>query len=316
MLAAFFWGGVVFFIGFAGAAGAARVSRKLLGTRPITKGWALTWSSVAFVVLAVPSMIAVEWLHLMYGAPLSMKGTLPILAAIGVFFALSERTIGGSAQAIPKAKISVGVAASPDVKEPAPVLRVTESESRLDLPVPSSTELTVTHVDDDEDKLWEMALGELDNVGSDRRRGLWARCFAEAGGNDAAARAAYLNARVQEYKAGIREKADAAGKAKEQRAESGRAIRDKLMSDQELSVPEVEALVQVADLFPEVIHHVNRLNGNTLLHLSARRGLPSAVSRLIALGANVDARNGSGRRADELALSDEVRLVMRERPAK
>jgi uncharacterized membrane protein YhaH (DUF805 family) len=44
-----------------------------------------------------------------------------------------------------------------------------------------------------EEPLWAQALHELDH---ERRSGLWARCFAESKGNEAQARAAYLQERV------------------------------------------------------------------------------------------------------------------------
>lgn len=49
------------------------------------------------------------------------------------------------------------------------------------------------HLPEDEE-LWERALTELE--GRNRRAGLWARAFAESGGDAAAAKAAYLRLRV------------------------------------------------------------------------------------------------------------------------
>lgn len=53
----------------------------------------------------------------------------------------------------------------------------------------------------DED-LWEKAIQEAESPG--RRQGLWAKCFSEAHGVEAAAKAAYMAARVAEMKAEIR----------------------------------------------------------------------------------------------------------------
>jgi hypothetical protein len=46
------------------------------------------------------------------------------------------------------------------------------------------------------ERFWSMALAEFES--ESRRPGLWARLFAEAGGNETSAKAAYLKARVAE----------------------------------------------------------------------------------------------------------------------
>lgn len=51
---------------------------------------------------------------------------------------------------------------------------------------------------DDEEKLWSQALAELD--GSDRKQGLWAQCYATHHGQEPAARANYLKARVAQLR--------------------------------------------------------------------------------------------------------------------
>lgn len=62
-------------------------------------------------------------------------------------------------------------------------------------PVSTSTANTSSEVADDE-ALWELALLEVD--GPQRRNGLWAKCFAQSGGNESIAKANYLDIRVQE----------------------------------------------------------------------------------------------------------------------
>jgi hypothetical protein len=49
-----------------------------------------------------------------------------------------------------------------------------------------------------EDKFWEMAIEEFD--GESRKKGLWAKCFAEADGDENKAKASYLKQRVVELK--------------------------------------------------------------------------------------------------------------------
>ena len=49
-----------------------------------------------------------------------------------------------------------------------------------------------------EDKLWEMAIEEFD--GENRKKGLWAKCFAEVDGDENKAKANYLKQRVIDFK--------------------------------------------------------------------------------------------------------------------
>jgi len=51
----------------------------------------------------------------------------------------------------------------------------------------------------DEDKLWEIAADEVD--GDARKKSMWAKCFAEADGEENKAKASYLKLRVAELKA-------------------------------------------------------------------------------------------------------------------
>lgn len=53
-------------------------------------------------------------------------------------------------------------------------------------------------ISDDEEVLWSQALAELD--GSDRKQGLWAHCYATHHGQEPAARANYLKARVAQLR--------------------------------------------------------------------------------------------------------------------
>ncbi|MGH8831173.1 MAG: hypothetical protein ACREXV_08770 [Polaromonas sp.] len=64
---------------------------------------------------------------------------------------------------------------------------------------PSDTPLTsVADATSNDEELWARALAEFEGQG--RRPGLWARSFSEAGGDEAAAKASYLGARVLELK--------------------------------------------------------------------------------------------------------------------
>ena len=50
----------------------------------------------------------------------------------------------------------------------------------------------------DDEKLWEQASAELNS--SNKNEGLWAKCYAESGGDEAKAKAQYLSARVSKLK--------------------------------------------------------------------------------------------------------------------
>lgn len=55
----------------------------------------------------------------------------------------------------------------------------------------------------DDESLWEAASKEL---AENKREGLWAKCFAEANGNDSLAKVAYLKSRVQQLNEGLIQK--------------------------------------------------------------------------------------------------------------
>jgi hypothetical protein len=55
----------------------------------------------------------------------------------------------------------------------------------------------------DDESLWEIASKELTE---NKREGLWAKCFAEANGNDSLAKVAYLKLRVQQLNEGLIQK--------------------------------------------------------------------------------------------------------------
>ena len=61
---------------------------------------------------------------------------------------------------------------------------------------PVLSQQKITGVDDE--KLWEQASAELNST--NKNEGLWAKCYAESGGDEAKARAQYLSARVSKLK--------------------------------------------------------------------------------------------------------------------
>ena len=74
----------------------------------------------------------------------------------------------------------------------SPVVRVPATA----LQVSSTNNLKSNGNEDESEKLWAQALAELE--GGNRRSGLWAKVFADAQGNEAAAKANYLRDRVRQ----------------------------------------------------------------------------------------------------------------------
>jgi hypothetical protein len=97
--------------------------------------------------------------------------------------------------------------------EPAIAGTVSRSEGRT-APLASSAEVALaepasaSNIDVlSDEELWARAMAEAESEG--RRQGLWAKCFGESGGVEAAAKAAYMAARVTEMKAEIRAEREA-----------------------------------------------------------------------------------------------------------
>lgn len=83
----------------------------------------------------------------------------------------------------PQQSSPAAAAGSPPASSPTPSV----------IPPQSNTDATSS-----EEELWARALTEFDS--QSRRPGLWARSFSESGGNEAAAKASYLGARVLELR--------------------------------------------------------------------------------------------------------------------
>lgn len=78
------------------------------------------------------------------------------------------------------------------LRDKSPVVRVPATA----YPVSSTNNLDSNIKEDESEKLWAQALAELG--GENRRSGLWAKVFADAQGNEAAAKANYLRDRVRQ----------------------------------------------------------------------------------------------------------------------
>lgn len=99
-------------------------------------------------------------------------------------------------------------AATPPVQRkpviPSPIASTPRaSNTRASAPIVQATPVAPAHVNNSaemlpEEQLWATAIAEFE--GSSRRPGLWAKCYAEAQGDEVKAKVAYLNARVDELK--------------------------------------------------------------------------------------------------------------------
>jgi len=88
-----------------------------------------------------------------------------------------------------------------------------------------ATHVVAVHLDPSYDEApWEQAQAEVDGCG--RRPGLWAKCFSEADGNEASAKARYLKYRVEQIQTQSRANAVKADAARVELETKARAERD------------------------------------------------------------------------------------------
>jgi hypothetical protein len=98
-----------------------------------------------------------------------------------------------SATNIPKEAQATALPLQPSVAISSPPANPT--------PIPQTNVSSLKPSDLSEEELWSVALSEFE--GTNRRAGLWAKCFAMADGNEATATANYLKARFFELKSDI-----------------------------------------------------------------------------------------------------------------
>lgn len=173
---------------------------------------------------------------------------------------------------------------------------------------------------DDDEELWAQALEELN--GAARKPGVWAKCFAQASGNEPAAQAQYLSERVRQL---AQERQEVRRAASEQQAERQRSdeharqllvqraseARASFLSGQKLSAVDVEFLVGATGFDGSLVALTDRARGDSLLHWAARHNLKAAAIALIAKGANAGARNGDGRTPIDLCTDDDLANTLR-----
>lgn len=171
--------------------------------------------------------------------------------------------------------------------------------------VPTAPELpTSTHRNDDsEEDLWSQALTEFD--GPNRRPGVWAKAYANAHGNEAVAKAQYLQERgnqLLEQRAAVGAAAEA-DRTKQllARRENVAALKQAFLAGTRLSAEDIAFLSLASSTDRSLCQISERFKGETLLHWCARYGLEEEARTLLSNGANQAAVNGNGQRPASLA---------------
>lgn len=159
------------------------------------------------------------------------------------------------------------------------------------------------------DDLWAAALKEFE--GPQRSAGMWARCFTSSGGNENAAKAAYLEERVAQLLEANRERRMADEARAQEQGQRWSTLRSAFLIGRTLSVHDLQELVwAVKSGDAELVRAADRVRGRTLLHLCAAYDLVTEVRTLLELGADPWARDGQAQRPHMLANTDEVRALL------
>jgi curved DNA-binding protein CbpA len=155
----------------------------------------------------------------------------------------------------------------------------------------------------DEHAAYELIDKELEGKKVDR--GFWLKAFVMSGGDPTLQKLRYIEIRLAELR--TIEKARFAlelgeKRAAEQARRAGqtRALKAVFTAGSRLDLDEIEKLAQAAASDKTLLKTVDRVRGNTLLHLAAEADLGSAVEFLLRQGARADVKNQSGRRPYEV----------------
>jgi hypothetical protein len=173
-----------------------------------------------------------------------------------------------------------------------------------------------------EEDLWEIAADEVD--GSSRRKGLWAKAFADAKGNEAEAKVNYLKWRVEQlqYEEHARQQQELTAETARQRSIEQRALSEAAQADsyrrsvRDLdTAPETVLLAFVEAVPPQHTAYVFSLRndvGGTLLHTAAREGFASLAEALLAKGADPSLAGPKGHLPHQIAARNgHVQLAQR-----
>lgn len=157
-----------------------------------TTAWVATVAVFLFNLVAMTALQYIRYQAISDSLGVKVMPRSP-LDAVGaftfawIFFALIRKR-----PKVGKATGDVLADAAPSSSSP---LNQTSAEPKP-LPLTETTEKARLAPTNFDEALWAQALTEFE--GSNRRAGLWARSFSQAGGNEATAKAAYLGSRVLE----------------------------------------------------------------------------------------------------------------------
>ncbi len=166
-----------------------------------------------------------------------------------------------------------------------------------------------------DEALWAAALEEVD--GNGRKPGLWAKAYASSRGDQAEAKAWYLNERVKQLaeEASVRKVQELAEQAAAafMRSENSQDVSARIdqlkalfLAGRSLTSEQIAFLARASETDESLSLLSERFSGETLLHWCARYGLVAEASILLKAGANPTAANGNGQKA--YALATEVHL--------
>lgn len=155
----------------------------------------------------------------------------------------------------------------------------------------------------DEHAAYEVIDQELESKKVDR--GFWLKAFVLSGGEPTHQKLRYVEIRLAQLRTTEKARFElelAEKRAAEQARRAGqtKALKAIFTSGSRLDHEEVEKLVRAAASDKSLLKAVDRVQGNTLLHLAAEAELGGAVELLLKLGARADSKNQNGRRPYEI----------------
>jgi len=168
----------------------------------------------------------------------------------------------------------------------------------------------------DERAAYRRAAEEI--AGGTQELGLWMQCRVQAGGDTARAELLYAQARVADLKAEHEESVrtvlvqrEADRRQQELAAVGEQAARlwEQFQSDKPLT-PEDVAVLAASAIRDGRLHWTRPMTQDTVLHLAAAAGLDEVTRRLLQAGASRDARNRRGDRPVDVALRNDMHVVV------
>lgn len=172
-----------------------------------------------------------------------------------------------------------------------------------------------------EEGYWAEAMAELE--GNQRRPGVWAKAFSEADGDVAKANAAYMKARVEQMHDLVQ--AEAAKLVSQQRDEAAKTkalalakqqgideVVNQFLRSGTISEANLRVLIYQQDISKTILM-LDKVRGNTLLHICAAIGMLDEVRTLLAAGASPNESNNNGLRPYNMTKDVEIRRLLDER---